>query len=246
MPELNESIGIRFLEDTRLFREQMDTKRPAINRCSPFKTYDDVEKIILPRIQGTGGKDLWQSLQDRRSKRKFGDSLFNRNDLSLLLWASQGITGQAGNYFFRTAPSGGALYPIETYLAVNRVEGMDPGLYHFDPKEFILDKLSGFSSAHELAHAALGQSFTGHAAVTFIWSAVFRRTMSKYGHRGMRYILLDAGHICQNLLLAAEALGHSACPVAAFFDEEMNKLLSLDRNEESVIYMAATGPGEIV
>ena len=67
--------------------------------------------------------------------------------------------------------------------------------------------------------------------------------MSKYGHRGMRYILLDAGHICQNLLLAAEALGHSACPVGAFFDEEINNLLGLDRNEESVIYMAAAGPG---
>ncbi|MBU0480460.1 MAG: SagB/ThcOx family dehydrogenase [Proteobacteria bacterium] len=244
MPELKKSISIRFLEETRHDRSEMNpADRPNIDRCGTFKTYPESEKIILPRISSTTCKNLWQSLQDRRSRRKFSDQALARKDLSLLLWAAQGITGQAGKYFFRTAPSGGALYPIETYLAINRVEGIAAGIYHFEPQEFLLEKLTSSPPGPDLAAAALGQNFAATAAVTFIWSAVFRRTMSKYGHRGMRYILLDAGHICQNLLLAAEALELSACPMAAFFDREMNDLLHLDPDEESVIYMAAAGRG---
>lgn len=244
MPELEESIGIHFLKQTRHERDEMNNAdRPAIGRCETFKTYPEADKIVLPRISGSSGKDLWQSLQGRRSRRKYSDTPLNRNDLSLLLWSAQGITGQAGNYFFRTAPSAGALYPIETYLAVNQVEDLNPGIYHFEPKEFLLEQLSTTPPGPALSSAALGQNFTGKASVTFIWSAVFRRNMSKYGHRGMRYIFLDAGHICQNTLLAAEALGLSACPVAAFFDREVNDLLGIDNNEESVIYMATAGPG---
>ena len=97
---------------------------------------------------------------------------------------------------------------------------------------------------NKVAEAALGQSFMAKAGLVFIWSAILRRNMSKYGHRGLRYIFMDAGHICQNLLLAAEALGLGACPVAAFYDDELNTLLGLDGAEESVIYMAAVGAKE--
>ena len=124
----------------------------------------------------------------------------------MLLWASQGITGRAGNFFLRAAPSAGALYPVETYLSVQNVETIDAGLFHFQPAEFSLDKLSGDFFGNKIAEAALGQSFLAQAGVVFIWSAILRKNFSKYGHRGMRYILMDAGHISQNLLLAAEAL----------------------------------------
>jgi SagB-type dehydrogenase family enzyme len=141
----------------------------------------------------------------------------------------------------RTAPSAGALYPIETYVAVNRIEGIDPGILHFDVKGFQLERLTSGNSGQDVAKAALDQDFLNRAHVIFIWSAVLRRTMAKYGHRGLRYIFLDAGHIAQNLCLAAEALGAGACPVAAFYDEEVNDLIGIDGEEETVIYMAGVG-----
>ena len=158
-----------------------------------------------------------------------------------MLWASQGITVQAGNYCFRTAPSGGALYPIETYISINNVKNIKPGLYDFDPLQFALEKLYETSPGKLIARAAFGQRFLADCNAVFIWSAIFRRNMSRYGNRGFRYILMDVAHICQNLLLAAEDLNLGACPVAAFNDDEMNDLLNLNEDEESVIYLAAVG-----
>ncbi|MBW2485293.1 MAG: SagB/ThcOx family dehydrogenase, partial [Deltaproteobacteria bacterium] len=102
-------------------------------------------------------------------------------------------------------------------------------------------KLQEGFAGKKVAGAALGQNFMAKAGVVFIWSAILRRNFSKYGHRGLRYIMMDAGHVCQNLLLAAEGLELGACPVAAFYDDELNRLLSLDGHEESVIYLAAVG-----
>jgi SagB-type dehydrogenase family enzyme len=141
----------------------------------------------------------------------------------------------------RTAPSAGALYPIETYLAVDAVDGLKPGLYHLNVFGFHLERLNGQTRARDIARAALDQSFIADASVVFIWSAILRRTMSKYGHRGIRYIFMDAGHICQNLLLAAQAMDLSACPVAALYENELNSLLGLDGEEETVIYIAPVG-----
>jgi SagB-type dehydrogenase family enzyme len=133
---------------------------------------------------------------------------------------------------------------VETYISVQNIETVETGLYHFQPAEFCLEKMSAEFYGNKVAEAGLGQSFLAKAGLVVIWSAILRRNMSKYSHRGMRYIFMDAGHICQNLLLAAEALGLGACPVAAFYDEELNALLGLDGTEESVIYMAAVGKKE--
>ena len=135
----------------------------------------------------------------------------------------------------------GALYPVETYLAVRGVEAVPAGLYHFQPAEFVLERLQEGFSGDKVAAASLGQHFLADAGVVFIWSALLRRNFSKYGHRGLRYVMMDAGHICQNLLLAAEGLGLGACPVAAFYDDQLNDLLGLDGREESVIYLAGVG-----
>lgn len=158
-----------------------------------------------------------------------------------MLWASQGITAQAGKYLFRTAPSGGALYPIETYLSIHRVEGIDPGLYHFDPELFMLERLTKLSVGEQVAAACLNQKFIASSAVTFIWTSIFHRNLNKYKDRGLRYILLDAGHICQNLLLGAEAVGCGGCPVAAFFDDELNSILDIDTEREAALYLASVG-----
>jgi len=244
MDDLKKSLGYQYLQDTKFDRQTLRRKaRLDIEPAPPYKQYVDAEKVTLP-TDWDMERELHQTLQYRRSCRRFGESAISIKDLSVLLWASQGITGRAGNFFLRAAPSAGALYPVETYLSVQNVETIDGGLYHFQPAEFSLDKLSGEFSGNKVAEAALGQSFLAQAGVVFIWSAILRRNFSKYGHRGMRYILMDAGHISQNLLLAAEALGLGACPVAAFYDDELNALLGIDGTEESVIYMAAVGTKE--
>lgn len=242
MPELEACTGYQYLRETAYDRQTIrQAKRPAIAQVDTFKKYPDARKVELPRSWGLKEARITPLLQSRRSLRKYAMEAIELDELAFMLWASQGITAISGNYSFRTAPSGGALYPVETYLSINRVKGLDPGLYHFDVENFSLDILSGTDSAEAVAAACLDQKFIAKSAVTFLWSAVIRRCMSKYGNRGMRYILLDAGHICQNLLMAAEATGNGGCPVAAFYDDEVNKLLGLDPNEESVLYTAAVG-----
>ncbi len=177
----------------------------------------------------------------RRSCRRYTDIPLSMENLAMLLWASQGISGRAGSFFFRTAPSAGALYPVETYLSIQNVESLPPGLYHFQPADFGLERISDGFAGKRVAEAALGQNFMAKAGVVFVWSAILRRNFSKYGHRGLRYVMMDAGHICQNLLLAAEGLALGACPVAAFYDDQLNSLLGLDGEEESVVYLAAVG-----
>ena len=241
MDDLKNSLGYLYLHETKFDQQTLGRKaRLDIEPALPYKQYVDAEKVTLP-TDWDMDRGLRETLQYRRSCRQFGKSGLSVKDLSMLLWASQGITGRAGNYSFRTAPSAGALYPVETYLSVQNVETINAGFFHFQPAEFCLEKLSAEFFGNKVAKAALGQSFLAKAGVVFIWSAILRRNFSKYGHRGMRYILMDAGHICQNLLLAAEALGLGACPVAAFYDDELNELLGLDGTEESVIYLAAVG-----
>lgn len=242
MDELQSSLGYRYYLDT-VFRRQetFGYRRPDIAPAPFFKTYPQAEKIVLPKPVPAAGADLWQVLLQRRSCRRYSGSSIGMEDLALLLWACQGSTARSGSYLLRTAPSAGALYPLETYVAVRRTEELEEGLYHFDVAGFQLEKLRCEAVGEELAEAALGQRFIAAAAVTFVWTAVFRRNMCKYGHRGMRYIAMDAGHACQNLLLAAEALGRGACPVAAFFDEEINRVLAVDGEEESALYLCAVG-----
>ena len=242
MPELNNCTGYGYLLETFHDREKIrEFRRPAIAEVKPFKTYPGAEKVELPRQWQTEEEKLSRLLQQRRSLRRYANRAMPLQELAFMLWASQGITALSGNYSFRTAPSGGALYPVETYLSVHTVVGLEPGLYHFDVENFALDRLSRGDSGRAVARACLNQQFMARAGIIFIWSAVFRRCMSKYGNRGMRYILLDAGHICQNTLLAAEATGSGGCPVAAFFDNEMNELLDINPEEESVIYAASVG-----
>lgn len=241
MDQLQESLGYKYLQDTKFDRNSIrSSERLQIAPAPTFKQ-TAAEKIDLPRDWQDSGTSLWQALQSRRSIRKYGAGPINLKTLAQLLWATQGITARSGPYSLRTAPSAGALYPVETYLAINRVTDLAAGIYHFAADTFQLTAVAGAEKAAGVPQACLDQSFMGKAAVIFAWSAVFRRNMSKYGHRGLRYVLLDAGHICQNLLIAAEGLELCACPVAAFYDDELNGLFGLDGDEESVLYLAAVG-----
>ena len=242
MSDLRNLPAMEYMRSSRHSREEIGGyRRPAIGPAPAFKKYAKARRYSLPATWHVQGQSLEKILQSRRSVRKFKDSSMSLETLSFLLWASQGVTAAAGSFLFRTAPSAGALYPVETYIAARVVEGLPPGLYHFDPQLFELELVRSGSVSEDLAMAALGQQFVHHAPASFIWSAIFRRNFVKYGNRGLRYVLLDAGHICQNLLLAAEASGCGGCAVAAFFDEEVNEILQIDGEEESAIYMAAIG-----
>jgi hypothetical protein len=144
MDDLKKSLGYQYLQDTKFDRQTIGRKvRLDIAPAPPSKQYGDAEKVKLP-TDWDMDRELRQTLQYRRSWRRFGESPLSMKDISMLLWASQGITGRAGNFFLRAAPSAGALYPVETYLSVQNVETIDTGLFHFQPAEFSLDKLSGF------------------------------------------------------------------------------------------------------
>ncbi len=245
MPELASSLGHQYYRRTVLDREEFLIPRPRPNiRPAPARPRkpgpaDDLFALPAPKLESA--TDLWRVMGQRRSVRRYSQQPLSQEELAILLWAAQGVTARCGRLGLRTAPSAGALYPIETYLAAERVTDLAPGLYHFQVEEFALARRAYGSHAASLAAAAIHQDFVARAAVVFCWSAVFRRNMSKYGDRGMRYICMDVGHICQNLLLAATALGRSACPVAAFFDDELSALFGLDGTEEGMLYLAAVG-----
>ncbi|MEK6202276.1 MAG: nitroreductase family protein [Desulfobulbaceae bacterium] len=143
MPELKETNGFQYLENSRFDRISIQNRhRPAIAEVETFKRYPHAVKIPLPRTWTLDEEQLTPLLQNRRSLRKYKTDPLCLEHLAFMLWASQGITGQAGRYLFRTTPSTGALYPVETYISVHSIQGLDAGLYHFDVEHFSLDRLT--------------------------------------------------------------------------------------------------------
>ena len=209
-------IGDRYQEETKYHRDCMGGSLDWSIRPETLKQYvDRLGVVSLPDPQKEGGCPVWEVIRDRRSKRDFLEEPISRIHLSQLLWATQGITHIEFGNSFRACPSAGALYPIETYLAINRVDDVAPGIYHFYLPEYILETLSQGSFGRDLAKASLGQTMVNTASVVFIWTAVVQRSKWKYRERGYRYLYLDGGHIGQNLYLAATTLGLGCCTVGA-------------------------------
>ncbi|HOV78669.1 MAG TPA: SagB/ThcOx family dehydrogenase [Bacillota bacterium] len=200
----------------------------------------DAEVRFDPPLKA-GGDPVWDVIRRRRSIRKFTDGAISKKELSQLLWATQGITAEGSRSGFRAAPSAGALYPIETLVAVNRVEGMEPGIYHYKNEQHSLNRLKKGVFGDELAGAALNQAALGKAAAVFAWAAVFERSTRIYKKRAYQYIYLEAGHIAQNLALAAAAMGLGSFQVGAFVDSMVNELFGLDGTSESIIYLSPVG-----
>jgi SagB-type dehydrogenase family enzyme len=235
-------IGDTFQQGTKYRRGQLPGgELDWTSKPETYKTYPSAPPTPLSSPQTSDGTPIWDVLQRRRSIRRYRDTPLNESELSQLLWASQGITLARGGYGFRTAPSAGALYPVETYLVVNSVEGIEPGVYHYNIPEHGLEQLKAGDYSAEIARAALDQEMAQRANVVFVWTGVFGRSKWKYHQRAYRYVYLDAGHIAQNLALAAEALGLGSCQIAALYDEEANELLGVDGAEESTIYMTSVG-----
>lgn len=189
-------------------------------------------RITLPTPDRIGRIMLEQALARRRSLREFAALALSEQELSQLLWAAQGITHPDG---FRTAPSAGALYPLELYVVTAS------GFYHYDPREHRLDLHSEGDLRSALYRASLEQDCVREAPAIFVITAVYERTERKYGHeRGPRYVHLEAGHAAQNMLLQAVSLGLGGVPIGAFHDDQVQKALSLPR-EHQPLYLIPIG-----
>ena len=187
-------------------------------------------------------------INHRISRRKFSDQPIDQQALSFLLWATQGVKhiSQDRYYTKRTVPSAGARHPFETYLAVIKVDGLNPGIYRYIALQHKLIFIHGVDGLETtLTQATLGQTFCGRCAVVFFWAALPYRMEWRYRMKAAKAILLDAGHLAQNLYLACEALGLGTCGIGAYIQESIDEMLGIDGENELVVYLAPVGYPEI-
>ena len=240
------SYGDNFQHLSKYSRESLGGMSLAWDRKPPlYKEYPpEMERVSLDEPDRSGGKPFFELLQTRRSERNYKTNPLSKEVLSQVIWAAQGITMATRHHQFRTAPSAGALYPVETYCLINRVADMKPGVYHYQVPDHALVLLKEGNYGAELARAALGQAMIRDAAFVLVWSAIVERSKWKYDQRAYRYIYMDAGHIAQNAALAAVSLGLGSCQIGAFFDEEVNSVIEVDGEAETAIYMTTIGAPE--
>lgn len=196
------------------------------------------KKITLPEPDLRGTMPLETILHHRRSVRDYSNHSLPLTSISQLLWSSQGITEPVDG--LRTAPSAGALYPLEIYLAAGKVEGLPSGGYHYRCSHHELMQLIARDVRSELSRAALGQAWIQRAPVVFVISAVYERVTRRYGKRGIRYVHMEAGHAAQNIYLQATALNLGTVAVGAFHDAEVKQIFRIPA-EETPLYIMPIG-----
>jgi SagB-type dehydrogenase family enzyme len=194
------------------------------------------ERMILklPEPRHESETSIEEALIGRRSVRNFTGEALTNEELAQLLWASQGITDQGG---YRSAPSAGALYPLEVYAVVSSVDDLQPGVYHYVPERHELRRIIDGDISPELCTAALSQPSVDDAPVNIVICAIPERTMRKYGDRGMRYVYMEAGHAAQNIYLQAVALDLGTVSIGAFEDAEVRRILNLSSGEAPLYIM---------
>ncbi len=235
------SIGKRFHYETSFNERGYVGKEVGWGKQVPlYKTYPDAKKIPLP-TPDFAGKCVEEIIRSRKSIRSFADSSLTLLHLSQLLLSADGITHSVGDWRMRAAPSGGALYPIETYVAVSKVEGLEPGLYHFQVSDSSLELIKEGDLNRALHKASGEQDAVGYSPITVVLTARFDRCTAKYGDRGYRYIYLEAGAICENIYLQATSLEMGTVAVGAFNDELLNKLLGIDGEDEAALLIMPVG-----
>ncbi len=241
--------GRSFLKDT--IRLTFDFSQTDQSRGLPpppaEKPFDpQARRIALPGPEewpGIAPCDLRAAIAGRKSQRKFRSEPLTLEELAFLLWATQGVRHKENPArVYRTVPSAGCRHALETYLAVLNVEGLDPAVYRYLPLEHeLLFEFAVEDLGDRVAAAALGQTFVGRGAVTFIWTALPYRMEWRYGLAAHKVMAIDVGHVCQNLYLACAAVGAGTCAIAAYHQPAMDELLRLDGQEEFVVYLAPVG-----
>jgi len=214
----------------------------------PYPADAKLIDLVKPDQITLGAAPLATVINQRRSRRDYTTNSLTNEELSFLLWSTQGISGTEKDHQghvvnqFRTVPSGGARHPFETYLAVNRVTGLAPGLYRYLPVEHKLLPIRDEKDLpRTLTTACYGQEHAGRAAVVFIWSAIPYRTEWAYGYVAPKLIAVDAGHVCENLYLAAESIGAGACAMLGYDQASLDKLIEVDGKNEFTFYLATVG-----
>ncbi len=199
----------------------------------------DRDTIALPTPRLDSKFSIERALHQRRSVREFRKQAISLAQLSQLLWAAQGITARGG---LRAAPSAGALYPLEIYVLVGKVDGLEEGVYRYEPHGHSLRRVVDEDRRPQMERAALGQDVVGDNAVLLAFASVDARTTGKYGERGLRYVEIEVGHAAENVMLQAQALGLACAVVGAFSDTQAAKVLELPRGERPLYLMPVGVP----
>ena len=187
--------------------------------------------------------DLVTAIGNRESRRAYTKEPLTLEEISFLLWATQGVRGEViSGHAYRTVPSAGCRHAFETYMVVLNVKGLNQGIYRYLPLshqllfEFSEDQLAG-----KIVDAVFRQPYPGDASVTFIWTAIPYRMEWRYHLAAHKVIAIDVGHVCQNLYLACEAIGAGTCAIAAYDQEALDRLLRIDGKDEFAIYLSPVG-----
>lgn len=248
------------------WRESETDQKKDVSSPSPQKRYPKdatLIDLVAPEDLTIGTLPLIEAIKRRRSRRKYTEELLTLEELSFLLWATQGINRRRESkiiedaqdlesdhdllrqmvraMMLRTVPSGGARHPFETYLLVRRVEGLEVGLYRYLPLEHKLCLLSTDEDLTDRVHVACNEQYVRNSAVVFIWTVIPYRTEWRYTFLSPKIIAQDSGHLCQNLYLACEAIGAGTCAIGAYDQVKMDPILGVDGSEEFAIYVATVG-----
>lgn len=251
---MSEDIGKEFIEKTKYryltpSAQSGGARQPALQQDEPSGR----RTIELPPVNNLrlGDYPLRKAIEERRSTRSFATTPLNNEELSWLLWCTQGVekvvrtldgSGEEVLRTMRTVPSAGGRHAFETFVFTNRVTDAPAALYWYDSLEHkLVERLTGKDLAARISTGCADQTWMESAGAVFIWVAETYRMTWRYSERGYRFMFLDAGHVCQNLYLAAESIGCGACAIAAYDDDAMNGLLELDGKDRFVIYIGAVG-----
>ncbi|MEW5826326.1 MAG: SagB/ThcOx family dehydrogenase [Candidatus Bipolaricaulota bacterium] len=218
---------------------------PAPPLAKPVEPGARLVPLIPPVEVSLGTLPLAEAIRRRESRRTFADDALTLEELSFLLWATQGVrkVHPEKTYAMRNVPSGGCRHPFETYLWVRRIDTLSPGLYRYAPLDHALVTVDapGGRPRASLGKVCYGQAFVDSAAIGFIWTAIPYRTEWRYGPDLLKDILLSCGHICQNLYLACEAIGAGTCAIVAYDQDELDRFIGVDGEEEIALYVAPVG-----
>jgi len=234
-------------QEAALVKNNQNTRKIQHLAAPPVqKPYPPEAKLISlpePYFLEDFQTSFLELMELRCTVREYNDKSFTLKELSYLLWCTQGIKMMLpGGTTKRTVPSAGARNALETYLYIDRVEGLAPGLYRFLAVEHALLPVEVSAEVKEKLVPGFNKvNMYRASAVTFIWTAVLDRMEYYFGNRAVQYLYLDAGHVCQNLYLAGYTIGAGICAVGHFNDRELNQLLGLDGESEFVVYAAHTG-----
>jgi SagB-type dehydrogenase family enzyme len=210
-----------------------------------YKAYPNAPRVALPAVALDRGLDdglaTARAIATRRSIRAYAPTPMTIEELSRLLFLTSGITTGLHGNARRAAPSSGALYPIEIYPVVHRVEGVEPGVYHYAYREHALEQVRAGDFRGHVVEQGIAQEFLGECGVVLFLTNILQRMRPKYQDRSYRYGLLEAGHLGENAYLAATSMGLGACGIGAFMDDAINDMLGVDGIEEAAVYMLAAG-----